>query len=270
MFALRTVAAAAGLWTCFSVSPASAQIDYRNLDDDRPVTTEDAYPVEHHAFELLAPYRFEREQGGVRSHLFPLEVEYGVMDNTQIGIKAPIAGFDAGPTADTDWGLAGLGAFALYNFNTESPTLPALSIRADLSLPVGSLAGNAARFGLKAIATRSWGLYRLHFNVLRSFGSEDDPPAVEGLARSSYSLAVDRTLFRQSVLLVAEVSAAQVVRSTPTQVNAALGARYQWSPTLVLDLGVARRLRQETGPDFALTVGLSHAFGLGWLRPGRP
>ena len=131
MFALRTVAAAAGLWTCFSVSPASAQIDYRNLDDDRPVTTEDAYPVEHHAFELLAPYRFEREQGGVRSHLFPLEVEYGVMDNTQIGIKAPIAGFDAGPTADTDWGLAGLGHTRRRRVRTAEPGTP------------GTLAGRA-------------------------------------------------------------------------------------------------------------------------------
>jgi hypothetical protein len=32
----------AGLFFCFLVPPAAAQIDYRNLDDDRPVVTEDA------------------------------------------------------------------------------------------------------------------------------------------------------------------------------------------------------------------------------------
>jgi hypothetical protein len=269
MLAFRTAATVVGLWICFPAPPASAQIDYRNLDDERPVATEDAYPVERHAFELFAPYRYQRERGGERVHLFPLEVEYGAFDNAQVGLKVPLAGLNAGPGADTDWGLAGLEAFALYNFNTESPALPALSLRADLSLPVGSLAGDAARFGLKAIATRSWGVYRFHLNAVRSFGSEDAPGAAEVLPRWSYKLAVDRTLFRQSVLLVAELVAAREVRGAPTQVNASIGARYQWSPTLVLDLGVTRRLRQEIGPDYALTLGLSHAFGLGWLFPGR-
>ena len=52
MFSLRTAALAVGLCSSF---PARvwAQIDYRNLDDDRPVVTEDAYPVERYAFELL-------------------------------------------------------------------------------------------------------------------------------------------------------------------------------------------------------------------------
>jgi hypothetical protein len=41
------------------------------------------------------------------------------------------------------------------------------------------------------------------------------------------------------------------------------------SPTLVLDAGIARRLRSRAGPDYDLTIGLSHAFGLPWLMPGR-
>jgi hypothetical protein len=269
MVSLRAAATAVGLSWSFFAGPASAQIDYRNLDDERPVATEDAYPVERYAFELLASYRFERERGGERVHLFPLELAYGVFDNTQVGLKVPLAGLDAGPGADTDWGLAGLDAFALYNFNTESPTLPAFSLRADASVPVGSLAGDAARLSLKAIATRSWGRSRVHLNAVRSIGTEDDLGTVEVAPRWSYSVAADRTLFRQSILLVGEVVAARAVRGAPVEVNAAVGARYQWSPTLVLDVGVARRLRDEIGPDYAFTVGLSHAFGLEWLMPGR-
>jgi hypothetical protein len=59
-------------------APLPAQIDYRNLDDGRPVATEDAYPVERYAFELLAPYRFETEAGGAELHLVIPEVAHGI------------------------------------------------------------------------------------------------------------------------------------------------------------------------------------------------
>src|SRR5919206_134066 len=101
MSALRTAATAAGLLICLRTPPASAQIDYRNLDDERPVTTEDAYPIERYAFEFLAPYRFERERGGERRHVWPLELEYGVWDNTEIGVAGSVAGVDPGPGADS-------------------------------------------------------------------------------------------------------------------------------------------------------------------------
>lgn len=270
MPSIRTAATAAGLCLSVFARVASAQIDYRNLDDGRPVAVEDAYPIERHAFELLVPYSYAREAGGEHVSLFPLEVEYGVFDNTQISLKAPVAGVDAGPGTDTDWGLAGLGAFALYNFNTESRTLPAFAIRGDLSLPVGSLGGDAARVSLEAIATRSWGRSRFHFNALHSFGSEDGLGAVDVLPRWSYGLAVDRTLFRQSILLVGGVTASRAVRDALTEVIAGIGGRYQLSTTLVVDAGVSRRLRADIGPDYAFTFGLSHAFGLGWLMPARP
>lgn len=247
---------------------ATAQIDYRNLDDERPVVTEDAYPIEQYAFELTAPYRFQSEAGGSELHSFVPEVAYGLFPNAELGLEAPFAAVDLG--RNTDWGLAGIQVFALYNFNTESPFLPAVSLRGDLSFPVGSLAGDATRFTLKGIATRTWGRTRFHLNVSRSFGSEDELAAAEPADRWAYSLAVDRTLFRQSVLLIGEVSAAQAVRGASTEVNASLGARYQWTPSVVLDAGLTRRLRDDIGPDFALTLGLSHGFALRGLMPARP
>jgi hypothetical protein len=54
----------ASVLTIAVAAPAAAQIDYRNLDDDRPTRVEDAYPAERYAFELLIPYRFERGRGG--------------------------------------------------------------------------------------------------------------------------------------------------------------------------------------------------------------
>lgn len=246
-------------------APLAGQIDYRNLDDDRPVLTEDAYPVERHAFEILLPYAYEREPGGANLHAFTPEIEYGVIRNGQLGVKLALAGAQVG--GNTGWGLAGLRAFGLFNLNTESRLLPALSARADLLLPVGSLGGDATRVSLKAIATRSWGRTRFHANAAWTFGDEQQLAAVEPGNRWSYSLAVDRTLFRQSTLLVGEVVALRPVRGSPIEIDAALGARYQWTTTTVFDVGVRRRLRQVAGPDIAITVGFSHAFALPWLMP---
>ena len=243
---------------------AAAQIDYRNLDDERPVVTEDAYPIERYAFELLVPYRYESEASGEQLHASILELGYGLLPNTQVGVHFPLAAVRA--AGDTEWGLAGIQPFALYNFNTETRRLPALSLRGDLSLPVGALGGEGIRFTLRALATRSWGLTRLHLNAARSFGPEEALSAAEPAPRWSYSLATDRTVLRSSLLLVGEIVIAREVREAPVEVNAGIGARWQWTPTLVLDAGLTRRLRDE-GPDIGLTVGLSHAFALRGLLP---
>jgi hypothetical protein len=246
----------------------AAQIDYRNLDDHRPVSTEDAYPIERYAFELTAPYRYEAEAGGSKLHLVVPELAYGLLPNAEFGVEAPLAAVDLGP--DTDWGLAGLRVFGFYNLNTEGRVLPALSIRSDLSFPVGSLAGESTRLTLKGIATRTWGQTRFHLNLARSFGPDEDLAAAEPVERWAYSLAVDRTFFRQSVVLIGELAASEAIPGAPTEVNAALGARYQWAPTLVLDLGMTRRLRDDIGPDFGFTLGFSHAFAFRGLMPSGP
>ncbi|HEX9704344.1 MAG TPA: hypothetical protein VGA20_03790 [Gemmatimonadales bacterium] len=243
----------------------AAQIDYRNLDDDRPVRVEDAYPVERYAFELLIPYSFERERGGNSVHASVLELAYGAFRNTHVGVKAPLAAVrDAGSTA---WGLAGLRAFALYNVNTESPLLPALSLRGDVTFPVGPFGGSETQVGLKAIATRSWGRSRVHVNAAYRFGPDSAPAAVEGLERWWYGAAVDRTLFRQSLLVVAAVYAKKLVEAAPVEVNASLGLRWQWRPNTVLDVGLSRRLRNAVGPDYAVTFGISNAFAIAGLMP---
>jgi len=97
-------------------------------------------------------------------------------------------------------------------------------------------------------------------------GRETDLAAVEPGSRWRHSLAVDRTLFRHSLLLAGEVTASRAVRGAPVEINLGAGARLQWTPTTVLDLGVRRRLRRD-GPDLGLTVGVSHTFALAGLMP---
>ena len=248
-------------------SAAFAQIDYRNLEDDRPTRIEDAYPIERHAFEVMLPWRYERESGG-NVHSFSPELSYGLLPNFQAGVKLPLAGADDG--TERVWGAAGLRVFSLYNFNTESRSLPALSLRADAAFPVGGLAGEGTRFTLKGILTRSWGMTRLHANGAYTLGDDQLPAAAaEPAARWWYGLALDRTLYRKSTLVVAELYALKERDAAPVEVNVSLGVRRQLSPVHVIDLGVARRLSDE-GPDLEVTLGVSRAFAIAGLLPGGP
>jgi hypothetical protein len=193
------------------------------------------------------------------------ELGYGVIANAQVGLKLPFA---AVRSADgTDWGFAGPRLFALYNFNTEGRTLPGLALRADVAVPLGDLAGNNAQLTLKGIATRSWGRTRLHLNGGVTLGDEAGQPDVGADPDWAVSVAADRTILRQSLLVVGEIGVLEAASNAPTEVTAGLGVRYQLTPTLVLDAGVSRRLVEDAGPDLGLTFGLSHAFALAGLMP---
>ncbi len=252
-------------WLAAGPAPLSAQLDYRNLDDDRPTVTEDAYPVERYGFEFLLPYLYQRERGGADLHVAIPELEYGIVRNGQVGLKLPLAARREG--GETTWGLAGITAFGLYNLNTEGRRLPALALRVDGHLPAGALAGDGVRVTFKAIATRSWGRHRLHLNAAWTAGDEERLSAVEPGHRWSYGAALDRTLFRHSLLLLGEIVARRTARATPVEVNAGAGVRYQLTPTAVLDFGLSRRLRRAAGPDLGVTLGFSHLFGFAWLLP---
>ena len=254
-----------------TAAPAAAQLDYRNLDDDRPTLTEDAYPIERYAWEVMLPYHFEREAGGATDHVLLAELAHAPARNLHFGVKAPLAIADPGDGPSSVVELSGFKVFGLYNFNTEGAWLPALSLRTDLSLPWGGLGGEATRVTLKAIATRSWGLTRVHLNVARSLGDEGQAlAAAEPASRWWVSAAVDRTLFRQSALLLAEVYARRDLEDDPVEWVATVGTRYQWTPTMVLDFGLSRRLRDDVGPDIGVNVGLTYAFAVRGLMPRGP
>jgi hypothetical protein len=262
---LATVAVGA-----FPVGPLAAQIDYRNLDEGRPVQTEDAYPVERHAFELVIPYEYENERGPVRTHLVAPELAYGIADNAMLGLSLPFAAVDGGAGAETEWGFGGPRLFALYNFNTESPALPAVALRADASLPIGNLGGEETRWALTAIATRSWGRTRAHLNAAVGIGADEEAgenPAVHAIPAWRASAAVDRTFLRRSLLLISELSLREAGGEAATEISVAAGARLQVAPTLVIDAGIERRLTSRAGADIGLTLGLTHAFAIAGLMP---
>lgn len=230
---------------------ASAQHDYRNLDHGRPVTTEDAYPVERHALEVMVPWSHERHDGH-NAVMFEPEVMWGAFLNGMVGLGAPIRLGDGG-------GLAGLRPFVFYNFNTES-SLPALAVRLDGSVPLGALGGDDPAVALAGIATLSRGTTRLHLNGSRRITGGGGGPLEDAPTEWSVSVGVDHTLWRRSMVLVTDVERAAWPGGETSWIVGA-GVRMQATPTMVLDVGGHRRLSPH-GPDLVLTAGLTRAFSL--------
>jgi hypothetical protein len=254
---------AVALATCAGTTAARAQLDYRNLDDHRPVRTEDAYVIERYAFEFMLPTEYETADGSGQLVVAP-ELAYGAILNGQFGVKLPIASGEGG-----DDGLAGPRLFGLYSINTEGRSLPGFAVRADVTIPWGAAAGDRTLVFLKAMATRGWGRTRAHLNLGATLQRLDADRPVDAEPQWMATLAVDRTLLRRSLLLIGEVVVLEEARGTPTAVTVSAGARLQLTPTLVLDGGIGRRLTSSAGPDLAVTVGLTHAFGIASLMPGR-
>ena len=239
--------------------PLSAQTDYRNLDDGRPVASEDAWPIEHRGLELLAPIAISR-QNGITTTLVVPELGWGIWRNAMIGIKLPLL-------LESEGGIAGTRGFLFYNFNAESPALPGFALRADLSLPGGAAAGEQVTVALKAIATRSWGKIRTHLNLVHGFGALAALPSAEAAPHWGASLAGDVVSIRHSMLFLLELRTAQATTDDDFEWTTAAGVRKQLTPTLVLDAGVATTLGLADGNEFSFTLGLSHAFGWRALWP---
>jgi hypothetical protein len=255
--------------------PAMAQTDYYNLDQNRPARIEDAYATERYAFELkVAPLRLERESGGVYHWGIDPEIAYGILPRTQIEVGFPFAVIDAGAGA-RQTGLAGIELSALYNLNVETRTLPALGLRADAVLPVGSLAPDRVYPAVTGIATRTYRWARFHVNAQYTFGRAPDvleqpdetAPVVTGeVSRWLAGVAVDRTFPLRALLVIGEVYAQQPLHEEDSvEWHAGVGFRYQVSPYLAVDAGFGRRLTGDSA--WYVTFGSAFAFG---LRPFVP
>lgn len=250
---------------------AHAQTDYYNTDAGRPVTIEDAYPVERYAFELqAAPVRLERQRGGTYQWAIEPEIAYGILPRTQIEIGFPLVYVDA-EVGERSFGLAGIDASLLHNLNVETATLPAIGLAVDAALPAGGYAPSRAYVSGKAILTRTFRFARFHINGRYTFGDApdtDDEAGIEELSRWNAGVAVDRTFPLRSMLLIAELYASEPMSGSEIEWNAGTGIRYQWNPRFAIDAGLGKTL---TGHErsWYFTIGAAYAFAVRALMPIR-
>lgn len=249
-----------------SASPAAAQTDYYNTDRGRPLTIEDATPVEWRALELqLAPLRLERARGGRYSWGIEPEVAVGILPRTQLEIGLPLAFRDG--IAGTTTGLAGVEVSVLHALNVET-SIPALALAANALLPVGGLGPDRSIVSLTAIATRtrSWG--RMHVNAeytLAPRPGADEEVSLAEASRWQAGMSLDRPFPLRSLLVGAEVVAREPLAfgDAPVEWSSAAGVRYQVSPRLAMDAGSGYRFGGDDRGWFA-TVGAAVVVGLPW------
>ena len=259
------LAAAATVALCGAASDLAAQTDYYNTDAGRPITVEDAYPVERRAFEIqVAPLRLERSRGSVYRWGLEPELAYGILPRTHVEIGVPLAYVDAG-LGNRTTGVAGVHLSALHNLNVET-SIPALAVVGSVLVPAGHLGPDEAFASLKGIATKTFTWARFHVNGEYTFGDEAGAGAAAELSRWMAGVAVDRTFPLRSMLVTGEVVAREPLHEEEEVAwETGVGLRYQLSPRWNIDGGIGRRL---TGDDqgWYATFGTAVAFGLPW-RP---
>ncbi len=245
-------------------APAEGQIDYRNLDQGRPGAVEDAYALEHYGFDLSGQYRRVGTPAGGVNLVIP-EVMFGFARAAQVGLRLPYA-VPSGSIANA--GLAGAEFSVLLNVSTERISLPGLAVRLDASVPAGAAAGRGTGVSVTGLATHSFGAQRVHLNASLALVSPDAVGAAGPIPRWWVGVALDHTVLRKSLLLVAEGSAGSEAHGAPVRYTAGVGARQQLAPTLVLNAGLELEFARRNRAESVVTFGLSHSFALAFLMPG--
>lgn len=244
----------------------SAQTDYYNLDRHRPTRIEDAVATELYAVGVkLAPLRIEQAADGSLSRWMLLpELSYGITPGTSLEVGVPIV---ARVEGDTGVGAVELSLF--HSLNVETTRLPALAVRGDLELPVGSEGSNTVVRSLSVIGTRTTRLARFHLNAKRTLNppAEDAEGPGHGEGRWLVGIAADRAFALRSFLLIGEVYAVKPDADLlDTRWTASGGVRCQVSPYLTIDGGIGRTIAEEA--RWQLTIGASMHLGVRALVRG--
>jgi hypothetical protein len=160
---------AAGCLACFGVATrhAAGQSGYYNLDAGRPNRVEDASATSLYALDFqLAPLRVERLAGGTIRYRSEPKLSYGVLPFTEVEVRVPLIRVEPprASGAKPVMGASSVGLGVLHALNLETTRVPAIAFAAEWLVPAGGLAPPHASYVVKAMATKTTSLIRLHAN----------------------------------------------------------------------------------------------------------
>ena len=235
-------------------------LDHDNLDKNRPLRLEDAYPIAKGEIALEGGSRFVDGYQGKTRFVFQPQILFGAFYNTQIEIGGDL--FTEPTTLESAEKSGDLRVGALYNFNTETINLPALAAKVEVEFPTG-LRSRGVDATVGGILTRSFGRWRTHLNAEYTVVGSARGTERNGLYRLaagvSYPLGYPMR-FRET--LIADVFTRQSELSggrNPTGVE--VGLRHQFSSRVVLDGGIGTEFAGPSDRSAIFgTVGLSIGF----------
>jgi len=238
----------------------AAALDHDNLDPNRPIAIEDAFPVPHGEIGVEGGVLFnDRKQGGSR-WIFQPQILIGAFANTQVELSSNITTDPTTVVGDDKSGDLSLGV--LYELNTETVNVPAFAVRAGVGFPTG-VNSKGIDTELTGIMTRSFGRWWTHVNIGYTFLGAPQGNERSGVYRVvaavSYPLGYP-TSFRDTIIANVFTRQSSLVGQTnPTGIG--VGLRHQVSSRIVFDMGLGSEFAGP--PDrsvFFSTIGLSVGF----------
>ncbi len=235
-------------------------LDHDNLDPNRPIAIEDAYVVPKGEIGVEGGILFSDRKRGESRFVFQPQLIIGAFDNTQLELSSDVSTNPRSIVGDDKSGNLTVGA--LYNFNTETLSLPAFAARVQLGFPTG-VSAKGVDTALTGVMTRSFGQWRTHVNVGYTFlGSPqglERSGAYRVVAAVSYPLGYP-TRFRDTIIANVFTRQSDLVgQRNPAGIG--IGLRHQVSSRIVADVGIGSEL---IGPAdrslFFSTIGLSVGF----------
>lgn len=235
-------------------------LDHDNLDKNRPLRIEDAYPIAKGEIALEGGSRFVDGHQGKTRFVFQPQILYGAFYNTQLESGGDL--FTEPTTLEGAEKSGDLRVGALYNFNTETISLPALAAKVEVEFPTG-LRSRGVDATLGGILTRSFGRWRTHLNAEYTVVGSARGTERNGLYRLAagvsyplgYPMRFRETLLADVFTRQSELSG----RRNPTGVE--VGLRHQFSSRIVLDGGIGTEFAGPSDRSAVFgTVGLSFGF----------
>ncbi len=232
----------------------------------RPLTIDEAYPMELGKFELDAGVAYAHDSE-VKAWESPAGLTAGILPNMDacVGFGGMFEERKTGDGHDCVSGCSDFGLGTKWMFLKEKESLPAMSLVAVVKLPTADdsngLGTGKPHYDLTWMASKKLG-EKTGIHVNAGYCWAGQPEGEEGGDVVHYGLALDYQL-TESVQWVGEVFAEKELQDdTQTCVQYNTGFRWSASDSLTLDIAAGSRLRGDEAPDFTATTGLTWAFGL--------
>ena len=259
--------------TCASARAA----DHWNLEEGLPVTIEDAFPIQQNGieFQFFSQYdRTHRDPDGKNRATLTPRLEWGAAPNLQLSLGTPYRLGDASETRQGDVDIQGL-----YNFNTEGPVIPAMSLQAGVFQPFGRLAGGTET-EIEFLATKSLGSWdimgtspfsyaprQLHFNAAW-FHNYDPRTGLEAERENRYRVGLGYSQpVSNELVLVADVFRETNRDRTRADNLAELGVRYMLTPQTVVSGSLGAGFGDDRESEFRAVLGFQHTLSVPYGMP---
>jgi len=237
-----------------------AALDHDNLDPNRPIAIEDAFPVPHGEIGVEGGVLFNDRKQGKSRWIFQPQILIGAFPNTQVELSSNLMTDPTTVVGDDKSGDLSLGV--LYELNTETVNVPAFAVRAGVGFPTG-VNSKGVDTELTGVMTRSFGRWRTHLNIgytfLGSTQGNERSGVYRVIAAVSYPLGYPMS-FRDTIIANVFTRQSNLVgQANPTGIG--VGLRHQVSSRVVFDMGLGSEVAGP--PDrsvFFSTIGLSVGF----------